>query len=94
MHLPSRTGGHFLSDELAKHAQALQWRFWQVPSLGPMDGQASHHVRYALCGRDYAKRRSANKARRAVHVMAFRLRIVDCLTKAHFIADLMVSHGR
>jgi GST-like protein len=48
---------------------ALQWLTWQVSSVGPMGGQASHFLRYAPAGQEYALSRYTKEVDRLLTVL-------------------------
>ena len=52
----------------------LEWLFWQVGNQGPMAGQLSHFVNYALGEHDYSRTRYANEYDRCLGVLDRRLR--------------------
>ena len=65
--------GRFLPASGARRAAALSWLTWQVAGLGPMGGQASHFLRYAPAGQDYAIRRYTREVKRLQDVLEKRL---------------------
>ena len=66
----SRAGGIFAaSSRRAARAATLSWLTWQVAGLGPMGGQASHFLRYAPAGQDYAIDRYTKEVKRLLTVL-------------------------
>jgi GSH-dependent disulfide-bond oxidoreductase len=65
--------GKFLAPSGAERASTLSWLTWQVSAMGPMGGQASHFMRYAPAGQDYAIARYAKEVGRLLTVMEKRL---------------------
>jgi GST-like protein len=82
--------GKFISADLRKRALALQWTIWQVAGLGPMFGQASHFIRYAPGGQEYAVNRYTNEAHRLTNVLEGRLEKAEYLAEDYSIADMAV----
>ncbi len=39
--------GKFLSSDIRKKTETMQWLFWQMGGLGPMAGQSNHFNNYA-----------------------------------------------
>src|SRR3546814_4641299 len=65
--------GRFLPASGAARAAVLSWLTWQVAGLGPMGGQASHFLRYAPAGQDYATARYTKELNRLLTVLEKRL---------------------
>jgi GST-like protein len=65
--------GQFLPKDTAARAETLSWLTWQVAGLGPMSGQASHFMRYAGEGNDYAIARYSKEVARLLAVLEKRL---------------------
>ncbi|MGH6695781.1 glutathione binding-like protein [Sphingopyxis sp.] len=65
--------GHFLPASVAARAATLSWLTWQVAGLGPMGGQASHFLRYAPAGQEYATERYTKELKRLLTVLEKRL---------------------
>lgn len=65
--------GRFLPASGAARATVLSWLTWQVAGLGPMSGQASHFLRYAPAGQDYAVERYTKELKRLLTVLEKRL---------------------
>ncbi|WP_294048492.1 glutathione S-transferase N-terminal domain-containing protein [Sphingopyxis sp.] len=59
----------FLPASGAARAATLSWLTWQVAGLGPMGGQASHFLRYAPAGQDYAIDRYTKEVKRLLTVL-------------------------
>jgi GST-like protein len=74
---------------------ALQWLTWQVAGLGPMGGQASHFLRYAPEGNDYAIERYTKETQRLLMVLERRLGEAEYLAGDEYsIADIAIWPGR
>ncbi|KAK7202659.1 glutathione S-transferase [Myxozyma melibiosi] len=60
-----------------EYYEMLEWVFWQVGGLGPMQGQASHFLRYCLSDNPdvqaYGVNRYQNETRRLMTVLETRL---------------------
>ncbi|MEQ9663459.1 MAG: glutathione binding-like protein [Parasphingopyxis sp.] len=87
--------GLLLNAEGRGRSLALQWLTWQVAGLGPMGGQASHFLRYAPDGQDYAVARYTRELERLLRVLENRLSEAPYLAgDAYSIADIAVWPGR
>ncbi|APZ98196.1 hypothetical protein BWQ93_06695 [Sphingopyxis sp. QXT-31] len=87
--------GRFLAPSGAARASALSWLTWQVAGLGPMGGQASHFLRYAPAGQDYATARYANELNRLLAVLENRLEKAPYVAGDEYsIADMAIWPGR
>lgn len=87
--------GQFLPTDRRARFQVLQWLTWQVAGLGPMGGQASHFLRYAPPGQDYAIERYTNEMERLLGVLETRLQEAPYLGgEAYSIADMAIWPGR
>jgi GST-like protein len=83
--------GRFMPAELHARFDVLQWLFWQVGGLGPMAGQLSHFVNYALGGaaeHAYAHTRYKNEYDRLFAVMERVLERKPYLAGDYSIADM------
>lgn len=86
--------GKLLSQDRRKRFSALQWLTWQVAGLGPMSGQASHFLRYAPAGQDYAIERYTKEVGRLMNVLETRLQEAPYLGGDDYsIADIAVWPG-
>src|SRR5690606_27948436 len=65
--------GRFLPRSGTERAATLSWLTWQAAGLGPMGGQASHFLRYAPQGQDYAIERYTREVNRLLTVLERRL---------------------
>lgn len=65
--------GQFLAPHGAARSRAMQWLIWQAAGLGPMGGQASHFLRYAPAGQEYAVDRYTRELDRLLTVLESRL---------------------
>lgn len=93
-YLADKTGA-LLPKEPRSRFQALQWLTWQVAGLGPMGGQASHFLRYAPAGQDYAIERYTKEMERLLNVLESRLQSSPYLGgEAYSIADIAVWPGQ
>jgi GST-like protein len=87
--------GQFLPAGGAARASTLSWLTWQVAGLGPMGGQASHFMRYAPAGQDYAVERYSREVGRLLAVLERRLTVSDHAAGAEYsIADMAIYPGR
>jgi GST-like protein len=87
--------GRFLPAAGAARASTLSWLTWQVAGMGPMGGQASHFLRYAPPGQDYAIERYTREVTRLLTVLERRLE--KCAYVAgddYSIADMAIWPGR
>ena len=87
--------GRFLPTSGAARAAALSWLTWQVAGLGPMGGQASHFLRYAPAGQDYAVQRYTREVKRLQAVLEKRLEKRAYVAGDDYsIADMAIWPGR
>ena len=98
VYLAEKTG-RFLSTDLRKRAQTLEWLFWQVGGLGPMAGQNHHFALYAPEKIPYALDRYVKETNRLYGVLDKRLVHHEFLAGDYSIADMaaypwIVPHKR
>ncbi|WP_411341455.1 glutathione binding-like protein [Sphingopyxis sp. J-6] len=87
--------GCFLPAAGAARAATLSWLTWQVAGLGPMGGQASHFLRYAPAGQDYAVERYTKELNRLLTVLEKRLEKSAYVAGDDYtIADMAIWPGR
>jgi GST-like protein len=87
--------GRFLPASGGKRAVSLSWLTWQVAGLGPMGGQASHFLRYAPAGQDYAVARYTKELNRLLTVLEKRLEKSAYVAGDDYtIADMAIWPGR
>ncbi|QCB55306.1 thiol:disulfide oxidoreductase [Sphingopyxis sp. PAMC25046] len=87
--------GRFLPASGAARAATLSWLTWQVAGLGPMGGQASHFLRYAPAGQDYATERYTKELTRLLTVLEKRLeKSAHVAGDDYSIADMAIWPGR
>jgi GST-like protein len=87
--------GRFLPASGAARAATLSWLTWQVAGLGPMGGQASHFLRYAPAGQDYAIERYSREVKRLQTVLEKRLEKTAYVAGDDYsIADMAIWPGR
>lgn len=87
--------GRFLAPAGAPRAATLSWLTWQVAGLGPMGGQASHFLRYAPPGQDYAIKRYTKEVERLLTVLEKRLLASAYVGGNDYsIADMAIWPGR
>ncbi|KGB58669.1 glutathione binding-like protein [Sphingopyxis sp. SE2] len=87
--------GRFLPALGAARAATLSWLTWQVAGLGPMGGQASHFLRYAPAGQDYATERYTKELTRLLTVLEKRLEKSAYVAGDDYsIADMAIWPGR
>jgi len=87
LHLAARAGRFMPADDRGKKA-ALEWLFWQVGNLGPMAGQLSHFVNYAVGEHPYSKQRYADEYKRCIGVLERRLMGREFILGEYSIADM------
>ena len=98
VYLAEKTG-RFLSTDLRKRSQALEWLFWQVGGLGPMAGQNHHFALYAPEPVPYAINRYVKETNRLYGVLDKQLTTREFLAGDYSIADMasypwIVPHKR
>ena len=87
--------GRFLPPSGAARAATLSWLTWQVAGLGPMGGQASHFLRYAPAGQDYATARYTKELKRLLTILEKRLEKSAYVAGDDYsIADMAIGPGR
>jgi GSH-dependent disulfide-bond oxidoreductase len=89
--------GRFLPTEAQDRSIALQWLFFQVGGIGPMQGQANVFHRYAEERIPYAIGRYQREVRRLYEVCDRRLAAHEYLAGEYSIADMaawpwIISH--
>jgi len=87
LHLAARAGRFMPSDERGRK-EAMEWLFWQVGNLGPMAGQLSHFVNYAVGEHPYSKQRYAAEYGRCLGVLERRLDGRDFILDDYSVADI------
>jgi GST-like protein len=80
--------GKFLSADLRKRWEALQWLFWQMGGLGPMAGQNHHFSGYAPEKIPYAIDRYVNETARLYRVLNTQLEGREFIAGDYSIADM------
>jgi GST-like protein len=98
VYLAEKTG-QFLSSDLRKRTDAMQWLFWQMGGLGPMSGQNNHFSNYAVEKLPYAMDRYRNEVNRLYGVLNKRLADREFIAGEYSIADMasypwVVPHER
>ncbi|MEM0953169.1 MAG: glutathione S-transferase N-terminal domain-containing protein [Pseudomonadota bacterium] len=91
-HLASKTG-QFLSSDLVKQSETMQWMFFQVGHVGPMMGQAMYFQRIAAPNgqeEPFAIRRYVDESRRLMEVLNTRLSGREYIVDDYSIADMMI----
>ena len=87
--------GMLLPTSPRERSIAIQWLTWQMSSLGPMTGQASHFVRYAPPGNEYGIVRYTKELQRLLRVLEARLTEVSYVGGDEYtIADIAIWPGR
>jgi GST-like protein len=91
--------GQFLSADLRKRVDTLQWLFWQMGGLGPMAGQNHHFAIYAPEKLPYAITRYVSETNRLYGVLNKRLADRPFIAEEYSIADMacypwIVPHKR
>ena len=72
LHLAEKAG-RFAPNDPAGRTALMEWLFWQVGNLGPMAGQLSHFVNYAVGEHPYSHERYAGEYARCLGVLERRL---------------------
>lgn len=90
--------GRFLPAEPKARSIVLQWLFFQVGGVGPMQGQATVFYRYAEEKIPYAIERYQRESRRLFEVCDRRLAEEEFLAGEYSIADMatwpwVITHG-
>jgi GSH-dependent disulfide-bond oxidoreductase len=87
IHLAERTG-RFMPQSRRGRKETLEWLFWQVGNLGPMAGQLSHFVNYALGEHAYSHKRYADEYNRCLGVLERRLDGREFIVEEYSVADM------
>jgi GSH-dependent disulfide-bond oxidoreductase len=87
IHLAERTG-RFMPQSRRGRKETLEWLFWQVGNLGPMAGQLSHFVNYAVGEHPYSHQRYADEYNRCLGVLERRLDGREFIVDEYSIADM------
>ena len=91
----SERSGRLLPTSGSARAAALSWLVWQAAGLGPMGGQASHFLRYAPAGQEYAVARYTRELNRLLTVLERRLESSRYVAGDEYsIADIAIWPGR
>jgi len=81
--------GRFLTTELRRRTEALQWLFWQSSGLSPLAGQAIHFIRYAPDeAKPYGQLRYLGEVRRHYGVLDKHLEGREFIAGDYSIADI------
>lgn len=80
--------GQFLSADLRKKIQTLEWLNWQMGGLGPMAGQNHHFNVYAPEKIEYAQQRYRNETNRLYGVLNKQLKDQKYIAGDYSIADM------
>lgn len=80
--------GRFLSTDLRKRVQTLEWLNWQMGGLGPMAGQNHHFNIYAPEKIEYAQQRYIKETNRLYGVLNKQLADRDFIAGEYSIADM------
>lgn len=87
--------GKLLAQAGAERWRTLSWLTWQVASIGPMGGQASHFTRYAPDGNEYAVERYCKELKRLLLVLEHRLQHAPFVAgESYSIADIAIWPAR
>ncbi|MDM5146984.1 glutathione S-transferase N-terminal domain-containing protein [Candidatus Persebacteraceae bacterium Df01] len=87
LYLAEKTG-RFLSPNLRKRTDVLQWLMWQMGGLGPMLGQNHHFRAYAPEKIPYAIERYTKEAQRLYSVLNRQLEKFNFICGDYSIADM------
>ena len=80
--------GKFLSTDIRKKTETMQWLFWQMGGLGPMAGQNGHFNVYAPEKVPYAMERYTKETSRLYGVLNKRLADREFMAGDYSIADM------
>lgn len=80
--------GQFLSKDLRKKTQTIEWLTWQMGGLGPMAGQNHHFNIYAPEKIEYAQQRYIKETNRLYGVLNKQLQDRDFIAGEYSIADM------
>ena len=72
LYLAEKTG-RFIPNSVLGKKEAMEWLFWQTGNQGPMAGQLSHFVNYAIGENKYSHDRYAKEYERCLGVLDRRL---------------------
>jgi GST-like protein len=89
LYLAEKTG-RFLSSDLRRRVDIVQWLFWQMGNLGPMAGQNNHFTHYAVDKIAYAMDRYRNEVNRLYGVLDKRLADRSYVAGDYSIADMAI----
>jgi GST-like protein len=87
LYLAEKTGKFVPSDIQGKYT-AIEWLMFQMASVGPMFGQASHFIKFAPEKIEYAVKRYSDEVVRLAKVLDGRLSDVDYLAGDYSVADM------
>ncbi len=87
MYLAEKTG-QFLSADMRRRYDTIQWLFWQMGGLGPMAGQNHHFNLYAPEKIPYAIERYVKETNRLYGVLNKRLADREFIAGDYSIADM------
>jgi GST-like protein len=82
--------GKYLPVDVARHAEVMQWLFWQMGGIGPMFGQYLHFSAYASEKIPYAIERYENETDRLYRVLENRLADHLFVADGYSIADMAI----
>ncbi len=89
LYLAEKTG-RFIPNSVIGKKEAMEWLFWQTGNQGPMAGQLSHFVNYAVGENKYSHDRYANEYERCLGVLDRRLKTRQfILGEEYSIADII-----
>ena len=88
-YLAEKTGQLIPTTSLGRK-EAIEWLFWQTGNQGPMAGQLSHFINYAVGDNKYSHKRYANEYERCLEVLERRLATRPfILGEEYSIADII-----
>lgn len=89
LYLAEKTG-RFIPNSVIGKKEAMEWLFWQTGNQGPMAGQLSHFVNYAIGENKYSHDRYAKEYERCLGVLDRRLTTRQfILGEEYSIADII-----
>jgi GST-like protein len=87
LYLAEKTG-KFISTDLRRKTEVIEWLFWQMGGLGPMAGQNHHFSQYAPIKIPYAIDRYVKETNRLYGVLNKRLGDREFIAGEYSIADI------
>jgi len=87
LYLAEKTGKFVPSDIVGKYS-VIEWLMFQMASVGPMFGQASHFIKFALEKIEYAVKRYSDEVVRLAKVLDGQLSDLEYIAGDYSVADM------